>query len=991
MGRRIGLVLAMGCLFPSVASAQGDGAERHFGRGEGLYRMERYAEAFREFERAGRHAVRADGAAEEELRYFLAMSAAQAGMAEAEGLLEEYAAHYPQGPGIGQVLFELGNIAFGRGDYAAAARFYAQTDADRLPADDADEYFFKYGYSCFEEDRFEEAVRYMARIAFTSDYYPHAQYVMGYSEYMKGNYPAAKRYFTVIADDAAYAGVLPFYILQIEFNDGNYHYVRENGGAVLRMATGDRLTELNRIVGESWFHTGGWREASQYLERYRELGGAMDREVWYMLGFAAYMVGDYEAAEQHLARVAGPDDKLSQNASYHLADCYLRMGRKQQAMQSFAMASSEGYDDAISEDALFNYGKLQYELGGGYFNEAINVLNRYIARYPNSGRVPQVKEYLAAAYYNSRNYDAAYRAIMQVPFPDNDLKAALQKITYFRALECYNEGDYGAADRLLEQSLANRFNAKYTALAGYWQGEIRYRQGDMPGAVERFAVYVRLSPKSEPENLAARYNLGYAYFNMKDWDNAKKWFDDFLLDYRQKDSYAADAYNRRGDIEYSERSFWRAIEFYDKAAAMNTPERYYSAFQRAMMLGMVQRPERKIESLMDIVRKNEGPYIADAMYELGRAYMGQQRYSEATGVLERFVKTYPSSPRYASALNELGLAYQNLDDDARAMSYYKQVMQRERHSDAARSAMNGIRTIYVERNDVDAYFEYAESVGVETDLGAVQRDSLAFAAAQKVYLSGDRERAAEALDRYVAGYPKGAHVAEAFYFAGENAAAVGNRERAAGYYRKLAAMPGNDFTVRGLERLAAVAMDMKSYDEAADAWLRLSGLATLPARKDEALSGYLEAVVAAGDDERILAAADEVMARASGRQTKRQAAYAKATALRRTGRNDEALPLYERLSDDVSTAQGAESAYRVIAAARAQGDNARVEQLVYAFADKNTPHAYWLGKSFLILGDVYAEAGDAFQARATYQSVVDGYPDASDGVVDEAKARIAAL
>lgn len=991
MGRRIGLVLAMGCLFPSVASAQGDGAERHFGRGEGLYRMERYAEAFREFERAGRHAVRADGAAEEELRYFLAMSAAQAGMAEAEGLLEEYAAHYPQGPGIGQVLFELGNIAFGRGDYAAAARFYAQTDADRLPADDADEYFFKYGYSCFEEDRFEEAVRYMARIAFTSDYYPHAQYVMGYSEYMKGNYPAAKRYFTVIADDAAYAGVLPFYILQIEFNDGNYHYVRENGGAVLRMATGDRLTELNRIVGESWFHTGGWREASQYLERYRELGGAMDREVWYMLGFAAYMVGDYEAAEQHLARVAGPDDKLSQNASYHLADCYLRMGRKQQAMQSFAMASSEGYDDAISEDALFNYGKLQYELGGGYFNEAINVLNRYIARYPNSGRVPQVKEYLAAAYYNSRNYDAAYRAIMQVPFPDNDLKAALQKITYFRALECYNEGDYGAADRLLEQSLANRFNAKYTALAGYWQGEIRYRQGDMPGAVERFAAYVRLSPKSEPENLAARYNLGYAYFNMKDWDNAKKWFDDFLLDYRQKDSYAADAYNRRGDIEYSGRSFWRAIEFYDKAAAMNTPERYYSAFQRAMMLGMVQRPERKIESLMDIVRKNEGPYIADAMYELGRAYMGQQRYSEATGVLERFVKTYPSSPRYASALNELGLAYQNLDDDARAMSYYKQVMQRERHSDAARSAMNGIRTIYVERNDVDAYFEYAESVGVETDLGAVQRDSLAFAAAQKVYLSGDRERAAEALDRYVAGYPKGAHVAEALYFAGENAAAVGNRERAAGYYRKLAAMPGNDFTVRGLERLAAVAMDMKSYDEAADAWLRLSGLATLPVRKDEALSGYLEAVVAAGDDERILAAADEVTARASGRQTKRQAAYAKATALRRTGRNDEALPLYERLSDDVSTAQGAESAYRVIAAARAQGDNARVEQLVYAFADKNTPYAYWLGKSFLILGDVYAEAGDAFQARATYQSVVDGYPDASDGVVDEAKARIAAL
>ena len=107
-------------------------------------------------------------------------------------------------------------------------------DAGKLPAEDADEYCFKYGYACFEQERFEAAVRLMARIAFTSDYYPHAQYVMGYSEYRKGEYQSAKRYFTVIADHPAYSNVLPFYILQIEFNDGNYHYVRENGGAVLR-------------------------------------------------------------------------------------------------------------------------------------------------------------------------------------------------------------------------------------------------------------------------------------------------------------------------------------------------------------------------------------------------------------------------------------------------------------------------------------------------------------------------------------------------------------------------------------------------------------------------------------------------------------------------------------------------------------------------------------------------------------------------------------
>lgn len=61
-----------------------------------------------------------------------------------------------------------------------------------------------------------------------------------------------------------------------------------------------------------------------------------------------------------------------------------------------------------------------------------------------------------------------------------------------------------------------------------------------------------------------------------------------------------------------------------------------------------------------------------------------------------------------------------------------------------------------------------------------------------------------------------------------------------------------------------------------------------------------------------------------------------------------------------------ESAFRA-------GDTARAEKLVLDFSDKGTPHAFWLAKSFLVLGDIYVQKGDMFQARATYQSIVDGY------------------
>ena len=60
-------------------------------------------------------------------------------------------------------------------------------------------------------------------------------------------------------------------------------------------------------------------------------------------------------------------------------------------------------------------------------------------------------------------------------------------------------------------------------------------------------------------------------------------------------------------------------------------------------------------------------------------------------------------------------------------------------------------------------------------------------------------------------------------------------------------------------------------------------------------------------------------------------------------------------------------------------------------ADKEPVSSYWLAKAYILLGDVYVRRGDNFQARATYQSVADGYSPADDGIVDEAKKRIEKL
>ena len=93
----------------------------------------------------------------------------------------------------------------------------------------------------------------------------------------------------------------------------------------------------------------------------------------------------------------------------------------------------------------------------------------------------------------------------------------------------------------------------------------------------------------------------------------------------------------------------------------------------------------------------------------------------------------------------------------------------------------------------------------------------------------------------------------------------------------------------------------------------------------------------------------------------------------------------------MTTAEGAESAYRIIEALYAEGNLDESEKMIYALADSKTPHSYWLGRAFILLGDIYVQRNDVFQARATYRSVVDGYTPADDGIVAEAQAKLLKL
>lgn len=122
-----------------------------------------------------------------------------------------------------------------------------------------------------------------------------------------------------------------------------------------------RINEINRLAGEANYRNGNYTEALPYLQKSAQRVG-VDRSDRYILGYAYYKTGDCTKALAEFNMVANGEDSLAQLATYHMADCYIRVNEKNFARNAFKRAYEIGKDPKITEDALFQYAKLAYEL-----------------------------------------------------------------------------------------------------------------------------------------------------------------------------------------------------------------------------------------------------------------------------------------------------------------------------------------------------------------------------------------------------------------------------------------------------------------------------------------------------------------------------------------------------------------------------------------------------------------------------------------------------
>lgn len=920
--------------------------------------------------------------------FYIANAAVRLNQQDADLLMESFVEEYPTSLKRNSAYLDVGNYYFENGKYSQSQKWYDRVDTSSLSGAELERYNFNRGYAHFQSKRFDDAKKYFNRVLTSQKYGSQAKYYLGYIAYEGDDYEEATELFDEVRGDDRYSKDLSYYQADMNFKMGEFERAIAEGKSEYDRSSPQEKNQLSKIIGESYFNLELYSEAIPYLTAYKGTNGKWNNTDYYQLGYAYYKQKDYEKAIGEFNKIVDGKNAVSQNAYYHLAESYLELGQKQQALNAFKNASEMDFNAEIQEDAFLNYAKLSYEIGNSYKSTPL-VLLEFIETYPKNAATEELKGLLIDSYITSRNYKEAMELMeTNKSFQDRE---AYQKVTFYRGVELYTEGDYDEALRVFDKSLKEQPNADIAARATYWKAETNYQLDNYQEAQQGFRKFQQQSgaqQTSEYKNL--NYNLGYAQFKLKNYEDAIQNFDAYSKSSAATGARKKDALLRLGDSYFVTSKYWPAMESYN--AAMDLPgENDYAHFQKAISYGFVERGERKTEELVTFIKTyRNSVYRDDAMYELGNTYVSQNKNTQAISIYEQLVSEIPNSTFVPQTLMKTALLYDNAGNSNKALAIFKRVAKDYPSSPEALQAVTAAKNIYVDEGKVNEYAAWVKTLDF-VELGDTELDDSAYLAAEQPYMENKFSVAKKRFEDYLKQYPNGRNTVKAHFYLGQIAYSDKELKKAIPHFKYVVERNRNSFTEQALARISEAYLSEKDYQNALVYLYRLETEADSQQNIIFAQTNIMKASYELKQYSETVSYAEKVLANSMiDNEIRSDAQIFIARSAMKTGDESKAKTAYAEVKKIATGQLAAEALYYEAYFKNKQGAFEDSNASIQILAKDYSAYKRYGAKGLLLMAKNFYALNDAFQATYILENVISNFTDYPD-VVEEAKSELSEI
>jgi tetratricopeptide (TPR) repeat protein len=921
-------------------------------------------------------------------KYYYALNALYLYQSGAEKLLLDYIKEYPETIYKENIYFQLGRHYYRKRKYKEAIEWFTKMEKYNLSDDEKNEYFFKLGYAFFRENQLKEA-----RDAFyevidkDSKYADPALYYYSHIAYTEKNYQTALDGFLKLKENPAFTKTVPYYIAQIYYLQGNYDKVTQYAPNLAEKKDQKYSLGMSQLIGDAFYKVEKYDEAVPFLEEYNRKS-ATTRDEDYQLGYAYFKSGDYTNAIRMFDKVAKEKDKLAQTALYHIGEAYLKQNNYLYARNAFELASNLDFDEDIQEDALYNYAVLSYKLDYNPYDEAVEALNLYLEKYPDSKRNKDIFQYLINVYTTMKNYKSAIELMDKIPNKDIRVKSAYQMMAYNYGVELYQNGSLNDAIEAFKLVKKYPIDPKLNALSQYWIAESYFKLGDYDNAITWYHKFLE-EPGSYSLDIHndAYYNIAYAYFKQSDWENAIQSFRTFTQDENETHKEKiTDAYLRIGDSYYKQGNDEQAIKFYNKAIEAAGGQDDYAKFQIGKSYGYIEQYDKKAATMLDIVNNYpQSTFVVPALYEVAESYrlMDGNYDDKAIKYYNQLINDYPKHALVKDAIFQKGILYFRNKQYAQAEKQFLRILDEFNDQNKKKEALARLKDVYTALNQPEKYTALMDKYNINFDEGA--KDTLYFENAYDLYADSSYSQAAKAFDKYLNNFNNPIFELEALYFKGEAHRKLGQDDEAMIEFAKLLQKPQNRFTERVAQFASKYEYEKGNYDQAIIYYEMLLKAASYPQNKLIANIGLMRSYALLKEYINAKPYAEKVLLNAQALDyVKTEAHYVIAKAFMQQNDYDNAFPHFEIVATESKGEIGAEAQFNKALIYHLKEDYKKSEDEIRTMMKSHAGYGYWIAKALILQAKNSMANEDYVQAEYTLNSVLNGYTVQDDGIIEEA-------
>ena len=919
--------------------------------------------------------------------YYIAISAIKLNQQNADYLVEQFVDEYPTSIKRNSAYINVADYYFGNSKFSHARKWYDKVDEYSLSASEKEQFYFNNGYAYFKNKQNAEAKKYFNRLSTSKKYGSQAKYYLGYIAYEGDDYEEANELFEEVKDEERYAKDMSYYQADMNFKLGKFQKAIDLGLEQYDRSSPREKSELSKIIGESYFNLENYNKAVSYLKEYKGKKGKWNNTDYYQLGYAYYKQKSFQMAINEFNKIIDGNNAVAQNAFYHLADSYLKLDQKQQALNAFKSASEMDFSLEIKEDAWLNYAKLSYQIGNSY-QSVPQVLLSFVKAYPKNENNTELKDLLIDSYITSKNYESALDLLENNKSFQN--KLAYQKVTFFRGLELYSEGNYQEAIAILEKSLSEPRDANFTARATFWKAECDYQLSKFDQSLIGYKQFLQLPNANEtPEFDNRDYNLGYNYFKLKNYEEAINYFTKYVSKSNVNTSQKKDAYLRLGDSHFVTSAYWPALENYNLAIESGALDQDYAHFQKAISYGFINRIPQKIEGLKNFPSKfPKSIYRDDAYYELGNTYISQENYEDGMIAYNKLIRDLPNSSYVSKALLKKALILENTGKSNEALTIFKRVANDFPSSQEAIQAVSSAKIIYIDQGRVNEYANWVSKLDF-VDIENSEIDDATFQAAEQPYLENKSTQAISRFEDYLSQFPNGKHALKTHFYLAQLYFSNEKMEDAIVHYQFVVDKDRNEFSEQALARISQLYLEKKDYKTALPYLVRLEMDADFPQNIVFAQSNAMKASFELEKYQEAVVFADKVLLNEKIENTvKSDAQIIIARSAMKTGDENKAKDAYAEVSKIATGRLAAEALYYDAYFKNKEEFYEASNKSIQILAKDHAGYKYYGAKGLVLMAKNFNKLNDAFQATYILESVIKNFEDYPD-IIEDAKSELA--